>query len=984
MARPTRPPVAPTRLDVIASLARGIPPKDKGFAPTLLRARIGSGRDVLAYAATKGALVADGLDALGLRAAGAAPDGATGGAARTADPRVIADYEPELVAAYAQVSALQFGDARGRAVAIGLYRLLHEAGSLARLKRRHLDLYPQLLFATGAYAEVPGAQVGKLTPSVAAFLGADLLGPAAGGRARADWLAALSAALISSPETVPVGLLDEGPTLFDALTAGAVTTPATGPLITVITSAYNPGQPLLTAARSMVEQTWQDWELLVVDDASPAPQPGVLEAVEALDPRIRVIRKAVNGGTYRCRNTAMRQARGGFITCLDSDDWAHPQRLELGVAPLLAQPGLMATRSLGVRADESLTVTRPGYAGPFVAASALLFRGPEVMGRIGFFDTIRKAADTEYARRIEAAFGQRVLDIPNDILTILRSSTESLSADDFAAGWRHEARPAYKQAYTRWHEAINHTGADPFLDPDAARTFPAPRRWTRPVDAKLAAPQHIDLVIAGDWRRYGGPQVSMMNEIAAALAAGLRVAVMHIEALRFYTSQDQPLCEPVQDLISSSAVERIFPDDDIDVDILLIRYPPILQFPPSLPRTFTPRRLFVMANQAPHEPDGSDPRYVPADVTAHAEGLFGVVPQWIPQGPTIRRILEAELPPGLVTDWDNPGLIDVDAWHVRSERPVAERPVVGRFSRDNPIKFPDDPADLLAAYALPEPYAVRMMGATATVPALLKQADAAMPANWTLLEHKEKDVREFLSGVDFVVYMDNPNAHEAFGRALLESATCGAVVIAAPKHADTFGEACVYAEPAGVRALLDAFVANPPAYAAQVARSQAWVRDHFSTERFAERMHEVLGAIRTESPSPATAVDSDALAPSASALPGLAGQLPGPASQLPGPAVQLPGPAGKLDTEPDEPAWVTIALRRGGDGEHADSLAARHTGGEGGHAAALATLRDLADALTPGASVTPELVAQAARPGVTAIAQQCSGAVTRFPVNTRP
>ena len=963
MVGPARPPVAPTRLDVIASLARGIPPKDKGFAPTLLRARIGSGRDVLAYAATKGALIADGLDALGLRAAGA---GDAGGPLRPADARVIADYEPELIAAYAQVSALQFGDARGRAVAIGLYGLLHDAGALARLKRRHLDLYPQLLFATGAYAEVPGAQVGKLTPSVAAFLGADLLGPAAGGRARADWLAALSAALISGPETVPVGLLDEGPTLFDALTAGAATTPVTGPLITVITSAYNPGQPLLTAARSMVEQTWQDWELLVVDDASPAPQPGVLEAVEALDPRIRVIRKAVNGGTYRCRNTAMRQARGNFVTCLDSDDWAHPQRLELGVAPLLAQPGLMATRSIGVRADESLTVTRPGYAGPFAAASALLFRGPEVMGRIGFFDTVRKAADTEYARRIEAAFGQPVLDIPNDILTILRSSTESLSADDFAAGWRHEARPAYKQAYTRWHEAINLAGGDPFLDPDAARTFPAPRRWTRPVDAKLAAPQPFDLVIAGDWRRYGGPQVSMMNEIAAALAAGLRVAVMHIEALRFYTSQDQPLCAPVQDLISSSAVERVFPDDDIDVDILLIRYPPILQFPPTLARTFTPRRLFVMANQAPHEPDGSDPRYVPADVTSHAHELFGVVPRWIPQGPTIRRILEAELPPGLLTEWDNPGLIDVDAWHVRTDRPVAERPVVGRFSRDNPIKFPDDPADLLAAYALPEPYAVRMMGATVTVPALLKRAGVPMPANWTLLEHKEKDVREFLSGIDFVVYMDNPNAHEAFGRALLESATCGAVVIAAPKHADTFGEACVYAEPGDVRELLDAFVADPQAYAAQVARSQAWVRDHFSTGRFAERMQDLLAELRADRLTLATDIGSN--------------DLPAPAGQVPGLAGQLPSPAGELDAEPDEPAWVTIALRRGGDGEHADSLAARHTGGERGQAAALATLRDLADALTPGASVTPELITKAARPGVTAIAQQSSGVVTRFPV----
>lgn len=945
MAGPARPPVAPTRLDVIAALARGIPPKDKGFAPTLLRARIGSGRDVLAYAATKGALLADGLDALGLAATG---EGGTRDAGRE-----IESYEPELVAAYAQVSALQFGDARGREVAIGLYRLLHGAGALARLKRRHLDLYPQLLFAAGAYAEVPAAQVGKLTPSVAAFLRADLLGPAAGGRSRADWLAALSGALVSGAETVPIGLLDDAPTLFDALTAGAPTRAVTGPLITVITSAYNPGQPLLTAARSMVEQTWQDWELLVVDDASPAAQPGVLDAVEALDPRIRVIRKAVNGGTYRCRDTAMRQARGDFITCLDSDDWAHPQRLEFGVAPLLAQPGLMATRSLGVRADESLTVTRPGYAGPFVAASALLFRAPEVMGRIGFFDTIRKAADTEYARRIEAAFGQPVHDIPNDILTILRSSPESLSADDFAAGWRHEARPAYKQAYTRWHDAINHAGGDPFLDPDAPRTFPAPRRWTRPVDPKIAAPQHFDLVLGGDWRRYGGPQVSMMNEIAAALAAGLRVGVMHLEALRFYTSQDQPLCAPVQELISSFAVERVFPDDDIDVDILMIRYPPILQFPPTLARTFTPRRLYVMANQAPHEPDGSDPRYVPADVTAQTEVLFGVVPQWIPQGPTIRRILEAELPAGLLTDWDNPGLIDVDAWHVRPDRPVADRPVVGRFSRDNPIKFPDDPADLLAAYALPEPYDVRMMGATVTVPALLKQAGAPIPANWTLLEHKEKDVREFLSGVDFVVYMDNPNAHEAFGRALLESATCGALVIAAPKHADTFGEACVYAEPAQVRDLLDAFVADPQAYAAQVARSQAWVREHFGTERFAQRMQEVLAELRAESPTAATVSTTDGLT----------------------------GLDGDLGAEPDDAAWVTIALRRAGDGEHADSLAARHTGGAAGHEAALATLRALADALAPGAPVTADLAAMAARPGVTDIAQQCSGAVTRFPLN---
>lgn len=957
--------VPPARRAVIDNLAAGIPPKDKGFAPTLLRGRIPSGRDVLAARATHGVHLASGLDAIGRAAA----------ASTSLDATAVAGFEAELVAAYAQVSALMVGDDDGRTIGLGLYRLLDRAGRLSGLKRRHLDLYPQLLYAAGRHDDARHALAGKLTPSVVEFLRADLAHPATGGTA-ATWLAALSAALAPSPETVGVALLPGAPgpmgtpgpmeapgllgspgildahdavgehrpaglSLLDRLTAATKPTRLHGPLVTVITSAYNPGRPLLTAARSMIEQSWQDWELLIVDDASPDPRAAaILDEADGLDPRIRVIRKAVNGGTYRCRNTALRLSRGDFVTCLDSDDWAHPQRLELGLLPLLAESGLMATRSLGVRADEDLRLTRPGYLGPFQAASSLLFRAPHVPGRIGFFDTVRKAADTEYARRIEAAFGQPVIDIPRDILTILRSSPESLSADEFAAGWRHEARPAYKQAYTRWHEAINLAGGDPFLDPEAPRLFPAPARWTRPVDRRLGIPRQFDVVLAGDWRRYGGPQVSMMQEITACTAAGMRVGVMHLEALRFYTSVDQPLCHPLQDLLAAGTVERVFPDDDIDVDVLQIRYPPILQFPPAISHTFTPKRLFVMANQAPREPDGSDPRYVPADVTANARALFRVEPQWIPQGPTIRTLLAAELPPESITTWDNPGLIDIDAWYVRpADRPVGATPIVGRFSRDDRIKFPDDPRDLLTAYALPEPYAVRILGGAVTVPRLLAQADTPVPANWTLLEHKEVDVREFLAGLDFVVYMDNPNAFEAFGRALLESATSGAVCIAAPKHAATFGAACLYAEPHEVRSVLDRLVADPAAFRAQVERAHRHIEEHFSTASYAHRIHEIQAEI------------------AASSVPSR-------------PAAQARADA--------HGGWVSIATRRPADGEAADGLAARHTGGAQGRDAALATLRALADTLPDGMPLTPDLAGAAWQAGVTDVAQQVGGEVVRF------
>jgi hypothetical protein len=941
------------RRAVIDNLAKGIPPQDRGFAPTLLRARIPSGREVLAARATHGSHLAEGLDAIGREAAAAGPGGL--------DPKAVAavaSFEGELVAAYAQVSALMGGDADGRAVGLGLYLLLDKGGRLRDLKRRHLDLYPQLLYAAGRLDDARQALGDTLTPSVVDFLRADLAHPSTGGTP-ATWLAALSAALAPNPETVGVALAPatgsgapgdphagtawpdglRGAPLFDRLVAATAPAPLHGPLVTVITSAYNPGPPLLTAARSLIAQSWQDWELLIVDDASPDPgAAAVLDEVAGLDPRIRVIRKAVNGGTYRARNTALRLCGGDFVTCLDSDDWAHPQRLELGLLPLLAEPGLMATRSLGVRADEDLRITRPGYLGPFPAASSLLFRAPQVTGRIGFFDTVRKAADTEYARRIEAAFGQPVLDIPRDILTILRSSPQSLSADEFAAGWRHEARPAYKQAYTRWHETITAAGADPFLDPLAPRPFPAPARWTRPVDARLGIPEHIDVVLGGDWRRFGGPQVSMLQEIAACTAAGMRVGILHLEALRFYTSADQPLCGPIQDLLAAGTVTRVFPDDDLDVDILQIRYPPILQFPPALARAFTPKRLFVMANQAPRELDGSDPRYVPADVTDNARALFGTEPRWIPQGPTIRALLEEELAPESITPWDNPGLIDIDAWYVRPvDRPVGTRPVVGRFSRDDRIKFPDDPHELLTAYALPETYDVRILGGALTIPKLLAQIDAPMPSNWTLLAHKEIDVREFLRGLDFVVYMDNPNAFEAFGRALLESATSGAVCIAAPKHAATFGDACLYAEPAGVRPLLDRLVADPAAYRTQVERAHRHIERHFSTASFADRVRAIQDEIA--------------------------------ATTLPEPHVTHSNQA---------PGWVTIAVRRPADGESADGLAARHTGGERGRAAALATLRALAATLPEGMPLTPEILAPAWRAGVTDVAHRVGGEVLRF------
>lgn len=653
-------------------------------------------------------------------------------------------------------------------------------------------------------------------------------------------------------------------------------------LVTVMMSAYRPGSELLTAARSVLAQTWSRLELLVIDDASgPGPDgahTAVLDQVADLDPRVQVIRKAVNGGTYRARNTALRRARGDFAIVIDSDDWWHPQTLEYCLTPLLRQPQLLATRAQGVRVTPDLLLSRVGYRPRFVSAATVLFRLREVVGRVGFFDPTRKGADTEFVRRLEASVGPCIQDLPATT-TLLRSGADTLSADEFSAGWRHSARHQYKSTYAVWHDRISAGQDTAYLDPELPRRVTEPVRWARQVHRLLAPPERYDLCLAGDWRRFGGPQRSMMEEIRGARSAGLRVAVMHLEALRFMGSADEPITPQLVDLVQAGEVDWIQPDDEAEVRVLMVRYPPILQYPPVVPRPVRAEQVLVMANQAPLEADGSDPRYVVTDVTDRTAELFPGAPvTWVPQSPAIRQLLLAQDPQVRLADWDNPGLIDLDAWSVRPPRtPGAEgRPVViGRHSRDDRIKFPRSWAELERGYTFGPGYEVRMLGATRTVAALHERAatEAAVaaeanrksaaqveppepvPSTWKLLEHGSQDVQEFLADLDFYLYLDNTDAHESFGRTLLEAAASGVLTIAHPKHQLTFGDLFDYAEAGQAQKLIAGYVADPQAYADRVARTRAAVREWYGHDSFVTHLMSHVSAPEGDDPA---AVDGSA------------------------------------------------------------------------------------------------------------------------------
>lgn len=97
-----------------------------------------------------------------------------------------------------------------------------------------------------------------------------------------------------------------------------------GPKISVIVPVYKVEPYLDQCVESVVNQTYRDLEIILVDDGSPDACPAMCDAWAARDGRIRVIHTS-NGGAARARNVGLRQARGEYIGFADSDDILHPE-----------------------------------------------------------------------------------------------------------------------------------------------------------------------------------------------------------------------------------------------------------------------------------------------------------------------------------------------------------------------------------------------------------------------------------------------------------------------------------------------------------------------------------------------------------------------------------------------------------------------------------------------------------------------------------
>ena len=99
-------------------------------------------------------------------------------------------------------------------------------------------------------------------------------------------------------------------------------------MISVITPVYQGETLLPRCVESVLRQTFSDWELLLVDDASTDATPVLCERYAAQDDRVRVLRQPENRGVSEARNRGLREARGEYVAFLDADDRYVPATLE--------------------------------------------------------------------------------------------------------------------------------------------------------------------------------------------------------------------------------------------------------------------------------------------------------------------------------------------------------------------------------------------------------------------------------------------------------------------------------------------------------------------------------------------------------------------------------------------------------------------------------------------------------------------------------
>ena len=136
--------------------------------------------------------------------------------------------------------------------------------------------------------------------------------------------------------------------------------------VSIITPSWNSENYIVDTIKSVQNQIYKNWEMIIVDDCSTDHTVDIIEAIAKEDPRIKLIKQPVNGGAAKARNISLNEATGRFIAYLDADDIWKPDKLEKQVSFMKSKPCSFSCTSYEVVDDDGKPLNKQVHMLPEV------------------------------------------------------------------------------------------------------------------------------------------------------------------------------------------------------------------------------------------------------------------------------------------------------------------------------------------------------------------------------------------------------------------------------------------------------------------------------------------------------------------------------------------------------------------------------------------------------------------------------------------
>ena len=645
-----------------------------------------------------------------------------------------------------------------------------------------------------------------------------------------------------------IGHNQNGPTLLDSISSASSSVTAHNTSeqvkVSIIMPAYNAEQTISTAIKSVLQQTWTNLELLVVDDCSDDSTAEIIKKHAAEDGRIKLIKCSLNQGPFVAQNMGLKQATGEFVTCHDADDWSHPRKIEIQANHLIENDDYIGNTSQLIRIDQDLQIHRAEFSSNYIKRnySSFMFRKREVLESVGFWDSVRFGGDSEFLRRVRSYFGsESVKDIESGPLSLARKSGTSLtSSTAFGAnGFLYGANKYYKDRQIAWHE----DDGDIFIDfPLTERHFYLPRPL-RPDCTSARSNRHFDVIICSDFRLEGGSTFSSIEEIKAQNQAGLNTAIVQMN--RYDIDPGRTLDKNIRKILDTRQAEMLFYGEKASCDLLIIRHPAILEELQEYVPDINAKNIIIVANQTPltNYEDTSQRIYNIKNCTKNAAKYFDKNMDeitWHSISQITREVFqehhanEIEDIPFTPENWVN--IIDQEEWGAKKKKIDPANINIGRHSRDSKIKWPEDKKSILQCYPDSSEYQINIMGGAQYPEDII----GYLPQNWKVYEYNELSKQDYLDELDIFIFYPPRNSPEAFARNILEAMAAGVPVVAPLQFRKIFQEAALYAEPEDIETQIQALVKDSKLYSRQTEVAIQYVNKNFSYKRHLERLGQFL------------------------------------------------------------------------------------------------------------------------------------------------